>query len=71
MNGSLWFCVDYRRLNAVTERDSYPIPRKDECMDFLGKARIFSTLDAISGYWQIEMGEKDVDKSAFATHNEL
>ena len=52
-DGTLRFCVDYRRLNALTLRDSYPIPRMDECMDSLGEARIFTTLDANCGYWQI------------------
>ena len=44
-DGSLRFCVDYRRLNAMTVRDSYPIPRMDECIDSLGSATVFSTLD--------------------------
>ncbi|CAN8073879.1 unnamed protein product [Agarophyton chilense] len=48
-NGSVGFCVDYRKLNAVTKRDSYPIPRMDECLDSLGKAVEFTTLDAKSG----------------------
>lgn len=50
-DGSLRFCVDYRRLNAVTVRDSYPIPRMDECIDSVGEAKLFITLDANSGYW--------------------
>ena len=44
-DGTLRFCIDYRRLNLVTIRDSYPIPRMDECIDSLGHAEIFSTLD--------------------------
>ena len=67
-DGSLRFCVDYRRLNAETVRDSYPIPRMDECIDSLGDAQLFSTLDANSGYWQIEMAEEDKNKTAFTTH---
>lgn len=47
-DGSLRFSVDYRRLNAANKRDLYPIPRKDECIDSLAEAAIFSTLNANS-----------------------
>jgi hypothetical protein len=40
-DGSTRFCVDYRKLNAITVRDSYPLPRMDECIDSLGYAKIF------------------------------
>lgn len=50
-DGSLRFCVDYRRLNTEAERDTFPIPRMNEFIDFLGETRIFSSLNAISGYW--------------------
>ena len=43
--GSLRFCIEYRRLNAMTVRDAYPIPRMDECIESLGDAVIFSTLE--------------------------
>jgi hypothetical protein len=49
----LRFCVDYRKFNAVTTRETYPLPRMDECFDSLGDAQIFTTLDCNSGYWQI------------------
>lgn len=70
-DGSLRFCVDYRRLNAVTVRDSYPIPRMDECIDSLGDERVFSTLDCNSGYWQVQIPEQDRDKTTFVTHHGL
>jgi len=62
------FCVDYRRLNAVTETDSYPIPRKEDFIDSLGDARVFSTLDCNASYWQIPMAPDDIDKTAFTCH---
>ncbi len=70
-DGSLRFCVDYRRLNAATKRDSYPLPRMDDCIDSLGDAQYFTTLDANSGYWQLPMREEDIPKTAFVTHDGL
>ena len=67
-DGSLRFCVDYRKLNSITVRDSYPMPRMDECIDSLGSATIFSTLDCNSGYWQLPVEEKDRDKTTFTCH---
>jgi len=49
-DGSVRFCIDYRKLNLMTIKDSYPIPRMDECIDSLGDARVFSTLDCNAGY---------------------
>lgn len=49
-DGSLWFCTDYRKLNAVTAHDSYQISRMDECIDSLREASVFTTLDTNSGY---------------------
>jgi Reverse transcriptase (RNA-dependent DNA polymerase) len=70
-DGSVRFCVDYRKLNAVTENDSYALPRIDDCLDSLGSARYFSTLDANSGYWQINVSAEDMDKTAFTSHRGL
>ena len=67
-DGHLRFCVDYRRVNAITKKDVYPLPRTDDILDTLGQARYFSTLDLASGYWQIEMDPATKDKSAFTTH---
>ena len=67
-DGSLRFCVDYRRLNAKTAADSYPLPRMDDCIDSLGDAAIFTTLDCSSGYWQIPVAPEYRDKITFTTH---
>ena len=67
-DGSLRFCVDYRKLNNITVRDSYPMPRMDECIDSLGSATVFSTLDCNSGYWQLPVANKDQDKTTFTCH---
>jgi len=67
-DGEYRFCVDYRKLNAVTKKDAYPLPRIDETLDALGNASIFTTLDLQSGFWQIPVREADKEKTAFSTH---
>ena len=67
-DGTPRFCVDYRRLNAVTVRDSYPLPRMDDCIDSLGEAAVFTTLDAYSGYWQVPIRKEDQELTSFTCH---
>ena len=62
-------CVDYRQLNARTDKNSYPLPRIQECIDQLGRARFLSKIDLTSGYWQVRIKEEDVPKTAFNTRN--
>ncbi|PIK48891.1 Retrovirus-related Pol polyprotein from transposon [Apostichopus japonicus] len=62
---------DYRRLNDITTKDSYPIPRIDDSLDSLNGSTWFTTLDLASGYWQVEMDESDREKTAFITHSGL
>ncbi len=66
-DGSVRFCVDYRKVNAVSKFDAYPMPRVDELLDRLGTARIYSTLDLTKGYWQIPLSPLSKEKSAFTT----
>ena len=65
-NGDLRLCVDYRKLNEVTRRDAFPLPRIDDLFDALAGARFFSTLDLASGYWQVEVKKEDRPKTAFS-----
>ena len=64
-DGSLRICVDYRRLNSVSQVDAYPMPRVDELLDRLGKANFISTMDLTQGYWQVPVAEQDRHKTVF------
>jgi hypothetical protein len=64
---SLRLCVDYRRLNAVTIKNKYPLPRIDVLFDQLIGANVFSKIDLCSGYHQIKIRASDISKSTFST----
>jgi hypothetical protein len=57
--GDRRFCVDFRKLNNVTIKDSYPLPRIDDLLDRLGGASYYSSIDLQSGYWQVGMDPND------------
>ena len=66
-DGSFRLCVDYRRLNTITYRDSYPLPHIDTCLGSMNGSMWFSTLDLRSGYHNIPIADADKDKTAFIT----
>jgi len=70
-NGELRFCIDYRKLNSLTKKDSYPLPRIDSTLDRLYGKKFFTTLDLASGYWQIELDDPSKEKTAFIVENNL
>ena len=66
-DGSTRFCIDFRKVNAVTIKDAQSLPRIDDTLDSLGDASYFFTLDLASGYWQVEVDPSDWEKTAFVT----
>ena len=65
-NWELHFCCDSRPLNAVTIKDAYPLPRNDESLSRLGKAKIYTSFDVAWAFWQIPVRKADRQKTAFA-----
>ena len=70
-DGSTRFCVYYRRLNSLTTKDVYPLPRIDNSLQLLGNQQWFSTMDLASGYWQEAMSPEAKRKAAFVTNEGL
>ena len=64
-DGSLRFCIDLRKLNARTIKSAYSLPCIEESLDCLNGARIFTSLDLKSGYWQIELLEESIPLTTF------
>ena len=62
---TLQVCIDYRQVNKVTQPDLYPMPRIEELLESLGKAKFISTLDMSKGYYQVPVAPNDRDKTAF------
>jgi Reverse transcriptase (RNA-dependent DNA polymerase) len=58
-------CVDYRALNSMTIRNSFALPRTDDMMDRLSKAKMFSKIDLVSAYGQMRVNPADIPKTAF------
>lgn len=67
--GTYWLCVDYRRFNSVTVRDSYPLPRIEEFIDRFGDAKYIYTLEWSSEYFEIPLKKYDHYKTTFVFHS--
>ncbi|KAL6461075.1 hypothetical protein MHYP_G00310410 [Metynnis hypsauchen] len=66
-NGDLRMVVDYRKLNKLTKKDAYPLPRIEETFALLSGSKWFTVLDLKSGYYQLEVEPADRPKTAFTT----
>ena len=64
-DGTLRFCIDFRRLNAHTKKDSYPLPKCPDTVESLVGARYFSTMDLKSDFWQVKVSEESCQYTAF------
>ena len=70
-SGQVRPCIDYRRINAVTRKDAFPLPRTQDCLDAVAGAKMFSTMDITSAYNQIPVREADIPKTAFVSKHGL
>ena len=66
-DSSVRFCIDFRKLNNITTKDAFPIPRIDDIFDHLSQAEYYTTIDFKSGYFQVGLDPKDRPKTAFST----
>jgi Reverse transcriptase (RNA-dependent DNA polymerase)/Integrase zinc binding domain/RNase H-like domain found in reverse transcriptase/Chromo (CHRromatin Organisation MOdifier) domain/Aspartyl protease len=66
-DGTLRMCVDYRGLNAVTERDVFPLPRGEDLYQRVKGKKVFSSIDLLKGYWQVAIQPRDRHLTAFTT----
>ena len=65
-DNSFWFCINYHKINDVTHKDVYSLPRIDDTLHTLSGSKWFSTIDILS-IWQVEVAEEDCPKTAFCT----
>jgi len=70
-DGNFRFCVDYRRVNAISKKDAFPVPNINDALDSLRGNRYFATADLLSGYWQLGLTERAKERSAFCTKRGL
>jgi hypothetical protein len=66
-DGTIHLCVDYRKLNEVTIKNKYPLPKIEDLFDQLNGAKVFSKIDLRTGYHQLKVQESDIPKTAFTT----
>ncbi|XP_065917657.1 uncharacterized protein [Dysidea avara] len=65
------FCTDFRKVNALTKPDSYPLPRIEDCIDRIGYSKYVSKFDMLKGYWQVPLSGRAKEMSAFVTPDGL
>src|SRR6266540_829503 len=66
-DGSIRFCVDYKKVNDLTIVDAYPLPVVNDTVDKIGEKKFYTSIDLASGYWQVEVDENSQDIIVFVT----
>jgi hypothetical protein len=66
-DGTIRLCVDYRKINEVTIKNKYPLPKIEDLFDQLNGAKVFSKIDLCTGYHQLKVRESNIPKTAFTT----
>ena len=66
-DGTMRFCTDYRRVNAIRKADCHPIPWMEDCIDQIGKEQYITKCDLLKGYWAVPLTERAKWISAFVT----
>ena len=67
-NGKIRWCVDYRGLNKLTKKDSFPLPNMEECLTRMSHSKVFSAIDGTGAYHVVKLSPKDKEKTAFSCH---
>ena len=70
-DGTLHFCTDFCKLNALSQTDSYPLPRIEDCIDRIGSSKYVTKMDLLKGYWQVPLTDRAKQLSAFVTPDGL
>ena len=63
--GGLWFCINFQRLNAQTQKDAFPLPRIHDAINALSGSKYYMTVDLLPGFWQTLMEESSKQYTAF------
>ena len=66
---ALCFCIDFKKLNTRTKKDSYPLPQIQEAVESMLEAMHFSTMDFKSGFWQVKMAPESQQYTTFTVGN--
>jgi hypothetical protein len=67
LEGKWRMCINYHGLNAVTKKNTYPLPRIQDCLDRIGSTKQISKFDLLSRFYQLRVAEESIDKTAFNT----
>ena len=70
-DGTQRMCFDYRKVNAVTRTDSFPIPCLEDCIDRVVKSRYVTKIDLLKGYWQVPLTDRAKEISTFVIQDAL